>query len=57
MLAQRNYNPSNDNLTFGLSELPRERSYLQIAKLQLENNEYKVASPWSNQLLGGRQIL
>lgn len=57
LLTQKTYNPSNEQLTFGLSELPRERNYLQIAQLKRSGNQYKVASPWSNQVLGGRQIL
>lgn len=55
--ALQTYNPSSENLTFSLLEVPRERSYLQIASLKLTDDTYHIASPWSNQLLWGRQIL
>ena len=55
--ALRSYNPSSESLNFSISELPRERTYLQIASLKHSGNTYHIASPRSNQLLGGRQIL
>lgn len=51
------YNPEKDNLTFGISEIPRKRQYLQIASIEKKGNKYLKNSPRSNQELGGRQVI
>lgn len=51
------YDTTQENLNFGISEVPRKRQYLQITSLGLEESNYIPNAPWSNQELGGRQII
>ncbi len=51
------YNPAEDTLQFNLHEVPRNRQYLQLTTLKNEDNVYSKNAPWSNQVVGGRQII
>ena len=41
----------------GLQEIPRKWQYAEISALRLDGDQYVVASPWSNQIVAGRQVL
>lgn len=51
------YNPAKEELQFDLHEAPRKWQYLQITSLISTKNHYEQNAPWSNQVVGGRQII
>ena len=51
------YNPSNETINFGLGDIPRNWLYLQVSSLKLKDKVYAQQSPWSNQVVGGRQVI
>ncbi len=51
------YNPSNETINFGLGDVPRNWLYLQVSSLKLKDKVYAQQSPWSNQVVGGRQVI
>jgi len=51
------YNPSNETINFGLGDIPRNWLYLQVSSLKLKDKVYVQQSPWSNQVVGGRQVI
>ena len=51
------YNPSNETINFGLGDIPRNWLYLQVSSLKLKDKVYAQQSPWSNQVVAGRQVI
>jgi hypothetical protein len=51
------YNPSNETINFGLGDIPRNWLYLQVSSLKLKDKVYVQQSPWSNQVVGGIQVI
>lgn len=51
------FNPSHPLAKASLVEVPRKWQYLQISALALDGDDYKVRSPWSNQIVAGRQLI
>ncbi|MCF7835432.1 phage tail protein, partial [Candidatus Gracilibacteria bacterium] len=51
------YNPAKENISIVISSLPRNREYAQVSTLKLENSIYFINSPWSNQTVGGIQLI
>lgn len=57
-----NYLPENNNLSYALTDQPRKWYYTQISSLTNIAQEgaapvYVKQSPWSQQILGGQQII
>ena len=56
------YDPSVSDIKATLSEIPRNREYIKIAKLAADPYKGSLVkwtkiSPWSNQLVAGRQLI
>ncbi|MEI8091150.1 MAG: hypothetical protein WCG98_02640 [bacterium] len=68
VIAVRYFDPNQEKVSIVINEMPRKRSYTQIATLgqapdQLSKAQQKSffllaqRSPWSNQIVAGNQLL
>lgn len=51
------FDPIQENASTSIEKIERKRQYAKIATLSETNNILKVSSPWSNQVVAGKQIL
>ncbi len=51
------YSNYKDEVSIMISNIDRKWYYARIATLDLDNNTYKISSPWSNQVVAWRQIV
>lgn len=51
------YDPSSPTIRVILEQIERKWQYAKIASLKQERNTLVLASPWSHQLVAGRQLL
>ena len=51
------FDDKQDIVDISISNIDRKWYYARIATLNLENNIYKITSPWSNQVVAWKQIV
>ena len=51
------YDSHKNSANIVISEIERKWYYARIATLKLNDNKYEINSPWSNQIVAGKQIV